>query len=267
MTRSSLPTSSRSCTKETPRAGAGLRRPAGHATSFYSIENSYREIPKETVRVTCRGALFGECYDRYLFELPGTEGGVNVICPKTPAAGNPWVYRAGFVERDAVVDLALLAKGFHIVTAPMGYNYDGPQPNQWAAVYQHMVKNGFSAKPVIEGAGGAAGEMYVWAVANPEKVSCVYAENPVLHGNIARQQPIDNLAPLAKAKVPLLHVCGSLDPAFATQTQVVEKRYKELGGEITVIVKEGEGHYPLGPKDPKPVVEFHPQERQVTSKS
>jgi hypothetical protein len=25
---------------------------------------------------------------------------------------------------------------------------------------------------------------------------------------------------------------------------------------MTVIVKEGEGHFPTGPKDPKPVVDF-----------
>jgi hypothetical protein len=29
-----------------------------------------------------------------------------------------------------------------------------------------------------------------------------------------------------------------------------------LGGSITVIVKEGEGHYPLAPNDPKSVVDF-----------
>ena len=39
-------------------------------------------------------------------------------------------------------------------------------------------------------------------------------------------------------------------------TRVVEKRYKEPGGPITVIVKDGEGHYPLAPKDPKAVVDF-----------
>jgi hypothetical protein len=37
---------------------------------------------------------------------------------------------------------------------------------------------------------------------------------------------------------------------------VVEKRYKELGGKITVMVTEGEGHFPLSRKDPKPVVDF-----------
>jgi hypothetical protein len=225
-------------------------------TWFYAIENAYREFPREPHRITCRGAAFADCYARYQFDLAGIAAGVNVIVPKTAAPGNPWVYRAGFVERDAVVDLALLAKGFHIVTGPVGYNEDGPQPAQWNTLYQHMVKNGFSAKPVIEGAGGAAGEAYVWAIANPDKVSCVYAENPILHSVVSRVQPLGNLAPLAKANVPLLHVCGSLDPAFATQTQVAEKQYKELGGQITVIVKEGEGHYPLAPKDPKPVVEF-----------
>ena len=40
------------------------------------------------------------------------------------------------------------------------------------------------------------------------------------------------------------------------RSRAVEKRYKELGGAITVIVKDAEGHYPLAPKDPKPVVDF-----------
>jgi len=30
---------------------------------------------------------------------------------------------------------------------------------------------------------------------------------------------------------------------------IAEKRYQELGGRITIIIKEGEGHYPLAPKD------------------
>ena len=71
-----------------------------------------------------------------------------------------------------------------------------------------------------------------------------------------KEQPIDNLAALAKAGVPVLHDCGALDPWLDSQTRVVEKRYKELGGKITVIVREGEGHFPLSPKDPKSVVDF-----------
>ena len=68
--------------------------------------------------------------------------------------------------------------------------------------------------------------------------------------------PIDNLAPLAKAGVAILHDCGSLDPWLKDNTSVVEKRYKELGGMIMVLVTEGDGHFPVSRKDPKPVVDF-----------
>jgi pimeloyl-ACP methyl ester carboxylesterase len=224
--------------------------------SYYSVESSYRDFPMEKTYITCRGPWFAECYDRYAFELGGVEGTITVIAPETEAAGRPWVFRAGFVNRDAVVDLALLAKGFHIVTGPVPYNADGPIRAQWDAVYKHLTAHGFSKKPVMQGAGREAGEAYAWAVANPENVSCVYAENPVLRSNLSKIPPLDNLAPLAKAGVPILHVCGALDPQLDDQTRVAEKRYKDLGARITVTVKEGEGHYPLAPKDPQPVIDF-----------
>ena len=179
-----------------------------------------------------------------------------MIVPKVPAPGKPWVFRGDFVTRDAAVDLALLGKGFHVVTGPVPTDTDGPVLQQWNAVYKLLTEAGLSKKPVLEGAGGAAGEAYAWAIANPDKVSCLYAENPVLRSHMSKTQPLENLAPLAKAGVPLLHVCGSLDPHLESHTRAAEKRYKELGGSIMVIVKEGEGHYPLAPTDRQAVVEF-----------
>jgi pimeloyl-ACP methyl ester carboxylesterase len=225
-------------------------------TSFYSAESFYRDYSKEGTYIACRGPGFTECYDRYAFDLTGVEGTINVVVPKTAAEGNPWVFRADTVSRESVVDLALLAKGFHIVVGPVPYNADGPSRAHWDTVYRHLTERGFSRKPVLEGAGGAAGEAYAWAIENPNKVACVYGENPVLRSHMAKTPPLDNLAPLAKAGVPLLHVCGGLDPWLNDQTRVVEKRYQELGGQITVIVKEGEGHFPTAPRDPKPVVDF-----------
>ena len=67
---------------------------------------------------------------------------------------------------------------------------------------------------------------------------------------------VDRLDALVKAGVPLLHVGGSRDPWLDTQTRVLEKRYRELGGQVTVIVQEGAGHFPTAPKDLRPVVEF-----------
>lgn len=222
-------------------------------TSYYSIQNSYRNYPSEETYITCRGPLFTNWYDRYSFELSGVEGTITVILPMSIAAGKPWVFRAGFVERDAAVDQELLAKGFHIVTGPVPSNADGPSLKHWNAVYKHLTDHGFAKKPVMEGAGRAAGEVYAWAIENADKVCCVYAENPVLRCFMSKTQPIDNLAPLAKARVPLIHVCGSLDPAYKEHTKVVEQRYKELNGPTIFLVKEGEGHYPLAPKEAKPV--------------
>jgi pimeloyl-ACP methyl ester carboxylesterase len=222
-------------------------------TAYYSNENFYRDYPDEDTYITCRGPLFSPCYDRYEFSVQGTPMTTMVIAPSTAAAGMPWVYRAGFVFRDAKVDQALLAKGFHIVTGPVGVSF---VVKDWSTAYEYLTGHGFSKKPATEGAGGGAGEVYAWAIENPDKVSCVYAENPRMHSALAKTQPLDNLAPLAKANVPLLHVCGSLDPWFKDNTLEVEKRYKKLAGKMQVIVKKGAGHYPLAPEDPAPVVDF-----------
>jgi pimeloyl-ACP methyl ester carboxylesterase len=225
-------------------------------SSFYSLGNSFRDFPSEETYIACRGPQFTGCYDRYSFNLPDVEGSTDVIAPRTAAAGKPWVLRAGVAERDAAVDLALLAKGYHIVTGPVSYNADGPLLGHWNAVYQHMVRHGFSTKPVMEGAGRAAGEVVGWAIENPDRVACIYGENPVFRGFISKKPLLDNLTPLVRAGVPILSVCGGLDPALERHTRALENRYQELGGKVRVIVKNGVGHYPLGPDDVGPVVEF-----------
>jgi pimeloyl-ACP methyl ester carboxylesterase len=225
-------------------------------TAYYGVENRYSNFLSEGTYITCRGPLFAECYDRYEFNLPGVEGAVTVIVPTATAPGTPWVFRSDFVARDAKVDLALLAKGFHVVTGPVPYNAEGPSVKDWNTVYKHLTDHGFFSKPVMQGAGGAAGDAYAWAIENPETVACIYGENPVLRSKMSKTPLLDNLAPLAKAGVPLLHVCGSLDPWLKDQTQVVQERYKKLGGNIRVIIKQDEGHYPLAPNDVEPVVQF-----------
>jgi pimeloyl-ACP methyl ester carboxylesterase len=225
-------------------------------TSFYGSESDYREVPSEKTFAACRGPWFAPAYDRYEFRPDGVRMPVSVIVPKAPAPGKPWVFRGDFVTRDAAVDLALLGRGFHIVTGPVPTDTDGPVLSQWNAVYKLLTDAGLSKTPALEGAGGAAGEAYAWAVENPDKVSCVYAENPILRSRMSKAQPLDRLAVLAKAGVPVLHVCGSRDPWLDSQTRVLEKRYKELGGAVTVVVEDGKGHFPTAPRDVKPVVDF-----------
>src|ERR1700688_3835443 len=224
---------------------------------YYSLEPSFIYLKEEDTYATARGPGFTECYDRYDGPTSGKfkMGGISIIVPKTVAVGKPWVFTGDHIERDATVEQALLAKGYHIlILSPLG---SGMSRKEWDDAYKLLVDNGFSKKPVLKGTGAKAGEAYAWAVANPGKVSCIYARNPLMKSLMAgKQQPIDNLAALAKAGVPVLHDCGALDPWLDNQTRVVEKRYKELGGKITVIVRAGQGHFPLSPKDPKSVVDF-----------
>ena len=69
--------------------------------------------------------------------------------------------------------------------------------------------------------------------------------------------PIDNLEPLAKAGIPIIHVVGDLDKVVpvAENTGIAEKRYKKMGGIFKVIHKQV-GHHPHSLKDPKPLVDF-----------
>jgi len=233
---------------------------------YYSTENSYIYLPREDTYATCRGPQFTPCYDRYDKAGKSSFGvtGMAVLVPKTEAAGKPWVFRADRIGRDAsALDLALLAKGYYIVAAPI--TGGGPTRKEWDEVYKIMTDHGFSRKPAMTGCGAGAGEAYAWAIQNPDKVSCIYGENPALRsimtGNEAPLKDpkavlVEHLEPLAKAGVPILHVCGSLDPWLARDTRVAERKYKELGGTLTVIIREGEGHFPVGPQDPKPVVDF-----------
>jgi hypothetical protein len=224
---------------------------------YYGLESTNIWLKEEKTSANCRGPGFVECYERYDERTSSRWGvtGLAVIVPGTALPGKPWVFRADAITRDAVVDQALLARGFHIVIPPLTAQ-SGAVRTQWNAAYKLMTGHGFSKKPVLEGTGTAAGEAYAWAIENPDKVACIYGRNPALRSLMSKTSPLENLGPLAKAGVPLLHVCDKTDPWFNEQTRLVEQRYKELGGQITVIINENDTRYPLAAADQTRVVDF-----------
>jgi len=132
----------------------------------------------------------------------------------------------------------------------------GAVRTQWNNAYKLMTDHGFAKRPVMEGTGTAAGEAYAWAIENPDKVVCIYGRNPALRSFMSKTSPLENLAPLANAGVPLLHVCDRNDPWFNEHTKVVQQCYKELGGQLTVIINENDARYPLAAADQTRVVDF-----------
>jgi pimeloyl-ACP methyl ester carboxylesterase len=78
-----------------------------------------------------------------------------------------------------------------------------------------------------------------------EKASGAYGMNAVdLEARLAEHNPIDRLAPLAKAGVPILHVHGDADRVVPLDKNSgkLARRYRALGGQVRLIVIAGKSH-------------------------
>jgi len=169
-----------------------------------------------------------------------------VVVPKQPAAGNPWSWRGCYWDHQPQTEVELLRRGFHIA-------FITPDPGkQWDAWYAHLTeKHGLSKKPVFIGMSKGGVNEYDWTTVNPDKVACIYADNPAI-----RPEALARLGELAKNDVALLNVCGSFDFLLQRHTLVIEERYARLGGRITVMIKDGTAHHPHSLRDPKPIADW-----------
>jgi pimeloyl-ACP methyl ester carboxylesterase len=229
-------------------------------------------------------------YERYDFEVDGKS--VLVVAPKKPAPGKPWVWHGEFFGHKPAPDIALLGRGFHIVYMSVPDMLGCPEAVvHWNAFYRELTgKYGFAKKAALVGLSRGGLYVYNWAVANPDCVACIYADAAVCdfkswpggkgkgkgsprdwqlvlnrygfkndaEALAYQKNPIDNLEPLAKAGVPLLHVYGDADDVvpWDENTGVVAERYRKLDGSIKLIAKPGVAHHPHGLEDSTPIVDF-----------
>jgi len=228
---------------------------------------------------------------RHTFEFAGRPAWV--VEPSTPLAGNPWswclMFPDAFTARCAAPQL--VAKGFHHAFLDVGNTFGSPDAvAKLAAFRDELVRRGLAAKAALIGISRGGLYAHRYAAEHPEHVAVIYGDAPVCdfkswpggkgqgkgspgdwraclaaYGFADEAEalaylgnPIDALAPLAKAEVALIHVVGDADDIVppAENTVLVERRYRDLGGTIEVIHKPGGGHHPHGLDDPTPVVEF-----------
>jgi len=228
-------------------------------------------------------------YGRLDFRVDGRN--CLLVLPKKAAVRRPWIWRTEFFGHEPQADLALLAVGFHVAYMDVQNMYGGPPAMKHMDAYYAWLtqRRGLAHKVVLEGFSRGGLFAFNWAARNPDKVASLYVDAPVcdfrswpggkgrakgspadwerckkVYGLTEEQamaytlNPVDNLAPLAAAKIPLLHVCGEADTVVPIDenTRVVERRYRELGGQIEVIAKPGCEHHPHSLKDPTPIVSF-----------
>lgn len=247
-------------------------------------ETKTNDLPFPGVKTMWNG------FDR--FDFAGHGRTVTVICPKQALPGRPWAWKGEFLDAFPGTEIALLGRGFHIVYLAMPDMLGCPDAVQgWNECYQELTsKYGLAQKVALIGLSRGGLYCYNWAAANPDKVACIYGDAPVCDfkswpggkgkgkGSPADwklvmeryhfkseaealaydKNPVDNLAPLAKAGIPLLHVYGDADDVvpWEENTGKLAERYRVLGGSITLISKPGVGHHPHGLTDPTPIVEF-----------
>jgi len=229
-------------------------------------------------------------FDR--FDFPAGPKTVTVILPREPLAGRPWAWKGEFLNVATNTEMTLLGKGLTIVYLNDKDMYGCPQAvADWNACYEALTTGyDFAKKVALIGLSRGGLYCYNWAAANPDKVACIYGDAPVCDikswpagkgkGQYATndwvklmdrygfrsesealaydKNPIDELAPLAVAKIPLLHVYGDADKTvpWDENTKILAERYRKLGGNITLICKPGADHHPHGLPDPTPIVNF-----------
>lgn len=230
-------------------------------------------------------------FKRHNFTVDGCPAWV--VEPKQAAPGKPWTWCMEFP--DAFTDRTgvprLLEMGFHHVHIKVGNTHGSPAAvKHFEEFYKTLQAGGLAKKGTLIGISRGGLYAYNFAAKNPDAVACIYGDAPVcdfkswpggkgkgkgssgdwnaLIKNYGFKDeaealaypgnPVDELEPIAKAGIALIHVVGDVDAVVpvAENTALIEERYKKLGGKVSVIHKANCDHHPHGLDDPKPVVDF-----------
>lgn len=188
--------------------------------------------------------------------------------------GKPWVWYAPTLSKrhpntrdEGWMFERLHAKGIAMAGIDVGESMGNPKGRAiFQELYEHMVAKGYSSKPILLGRSRGGLMLYNWAVEHPECVGGIAGIYTV--GNLASwpglkkaapayemtadelkeklkaHNPVDRIAPLAKAKVPIFHLHGDNDKVVPLEHNagLLVQRYKKLGGPATLEIIEGGGH-------------------------
>jgi dipeptidyl aminopeptidase/acylaminoacyl peptidase len=219
---------------------------------------------------------------RFDFAVSGGTGFVIKPSHSESAGSRPWVwYAPTFVKPTPLIGrypnkslawffASLLDKGIWIGGVDVGESWGNARGRQAYTNFYNYVRKKYalSPRPCMIGQSRGGAMVYNWAVEHPHDVRCIVGIYPVtdiesldnleegrihkaygmtmteLRKHLRKNDPIDRLAPLARAKVPIFQIHGDADKVVPLQQNTLEfaRRYKALGGRIDVDVVHGKGH-------------------------
>jgi pimeloyl-ACP methyl ester carboxylesterase len=179
----------------------------------------------------------------------------------------------GTVQHRLYVDRFLDA-GFHVAGVDVGTSCGSPAGAElYQTFYEHLIaRYGLNPQARLLGQSNGGLISYAWAFRHPQCVDRIGAIYPAtdfrswpglanvvkfpdpglgfgleldeLTKRAAEFNPIDNLAPLAKAGVKIFHIHGDSDtlvPADVNSLRLIDE-YKKLGGDARLETLKGLGH-------------------------
>ncbi len=197
-----------------------------------------------------------------------------IASPHAPAGQpKPWVWYAPTLppypgnEEKWLID-QLLAAGIAVAGIDVGESYGSPTGRKiFTALHTELTSaRGYSAKPVLLGRSRGGLQLLSWAADHPDRVAAFAGIYPVcnlmsypglakaspayelsadqLAAALSVHNPIDRLAPLAAARIPLFAIHGDEDKLvpLAANSGLVRDRYLALGGTMELIIPPGQGH-------------------------
>jgi len=158
--------------------------------------------------------------------------------------------------------------GIAVAGIDVGESYGSPDGRVlYSAFYRELtLRHGFAPKAVLLGRSRGGLMTLAWAAENTDKVAgfagiypvCNLASYPglanacgayhltptLLSDQLTEHNPIDRLAALARAKVPLFSIHGDIDTLVPLEANSGElrRRYELAGGRMQLIIPHGQGH-------------------------
>jgi pimeloyl-ACP methyl ester carboxylesterase len=224
-------------------------------------------------------------FERFDFELEGIP--CIIVKPQKVNSGNPWVWRARFFDAFPNLDIAMLQQGWFLAHIDIADLYGSQEAMRRFDLFYHFLvqEHDFAAKTALEGFSRGGLPVFNWACRNPEKVLCIYADNPVCdfkswpgglgtgpgsapdwqkclkayglteeQAMIYEKNPVDNVDILSQNNIPVIIVYGDADEVVPVAENTL--LMLEANSKIKAICKTGGLHHPHCLEDPSPIVEF-----------